>query len=68
MFVPHTEDQRKEMLQAIGVKNFDELLGGLPPSLLRPALDLPDTGWGHDHTSMSTALWAGMVASSAGHG
>jgi len=41
MFIPHTETQRKEMLQAIGVKNFDELLAGLPPSLLRPAMNLP---------------------------
>jgi glycine dehydrogenase subunit 1 len=43
MFIPHTEDQKKEMLKTIGVKNFDELLVGLPPSLLRPPMDLPSS-------------------------
>ncbi len=41
MFVPHTEEQKKEMLRTVGVKSFDELLAGLPPSLLRPPMDLP---------------------------
>ncbi|MGQ0645411.1 MAG: aminomethyl-transferring glycine dehydrogenase subunit GcvPA [Elusimicrobiota bacterium] len=41
MFVPHTEEQKKEMLKAIGVGKFDDLLAGLPPSLLRPPMDLP---------------------------
>jgi glycine dehydrogenase subunit 1 len=41
MFVPHTEEQRKEMLRTIGVKSVNELFAGLPPSLLRPAMDLP---------------------------
>src|SRR5687768_8990363 len=41
MFVPHTEEQRKEMLSTIGVKSVGDLYAGLPPSLLRPAMDLP---------------------------
>lgn len=41
MFVPHTEEQKKDMLRTIGVKAFDELLEGLPKELLRPAMDLP---------------------------
>lgn len=41
MFVPHTAPQREAMLKAIGVPSLDALLEGLPPRLLRPALDLP---------------------------
>jgi glycine dehydrogenase subunit 1 len=41
MFVPHTEEQKKEMLETIGVQKFDDLLAGLPPSLRRPAMNLP---------------------------
>jgi glycine dehydrogenase subunit 1 len=41
MFVPHTEEQKKEMLRAAGVRRFDDLLEGLPRDLIRPALDLP---------------------------
>jgi glycine dehydrogenase subunit 1 len=41
MFIPQTEDQKKEMLNVIGAKSFDDLLAGLPPSLLRPAMNLP---------------------------
>ncbi|MBL0349183.1 MAG: aminomethyl-transferring glycine dehydrogenase subunit GcvPA [Elusimicrobia bacterium] len=43
MFVPHTEEQKKEMLRTIGVSKFDDLLAGLPPSLLRPNLGLPSS-------------------------
>ena len=43
MFVPHTEEQKKEMLRSIGVSKFDDLLAGLPPSLLRPNLGLPSS-------------------------
>jgi glycine dehydrogenase subunit 1 len=41
MFVPHTEDQKKDMLRAIGVSNFDALLEGLPKNLIHPPLNLP---------------------------
>jgi glycine dehydrogenase subunit 1 len=41
MFVPHTEEQKKEMLRDIGVRNFDDLLEGLPKELRRPPMDLP---------------------------
>jgi len=41
VFIPHTRDQREEMLKTIGVRTFDDLLAGLPLSLLRPNLDLP---------------------------
>lgn len=40
MFIPHTTEQKKQMLETIGVKNLDELLTGLPPSLLRPPMKL----------------------------
>ncbi|MBI4396177.1 MAG: aminomethyl-transferring glycine dehydrogenase subunit GcvPA [Elusimicrobia bacterium] len=41
MFIPHTEEQKKEMLAAIGAKSFDELVSDLPKKLLRPPMDLP---------------------------
>jgi glycine dehydrogenase subunit 1 len=41
MFVPHTEEQKKEMLRAAGVRRFDDLLEGLPTELIRPSFDLP---------------------------
>jgi len=41
MFVPHTDDQRKAMLDAIGVSSVEDLLEGLPPHLIHPALNLP---------------------------
>jgi len=33
-FIPHTEKDRQEMLRAIGVDNFQQLLRGIPPELL----------------------------------
>lgn len=41
MFVPHTTEQKKDMLAAIGVKRFDDLIAALPPELVRPPLGLP---------------------------
>lgn len=38
MFIPHTDEQKKEMLTAIGVSGFDELIGALPKELVRPKL------------------------------
>jgi len=43
MFIPHTEEQKKEMLAAVGVKHFDELIGALPKDLIRPKLNLPES-------------------------
>jgi glycine dehydrogenase subunit 1 len=40
-FVPHTEQDFQEMLDAIGVKAFDELLGNIPDELKRRELRLP---------------------------
>lgn len=41
MFIPHTDEQKKEMLAAIGVSTFDDLVGALPKNLLRPNVNLP---------------------------
>ena len=41
MFIPHTEQDRQEMLQKIGVSSVKELLSQIPQDLLYPALDLP---------------------------
>ncbi len=41
MFIPHTNKQKQEMLQTIGVKSFDELLTNIPQSVLRPPMNLP---------------------------
>jgi glycine dehydrogenase subunit 1 len=42
MFIPHTEQERSEMLQTIGVKNIDELFSVVPEKFRFPKLDLPD--------------------------
>ncbi|MCS7082156.1 MAG: aminomethyl-transferring glycine dehydrogenase subunit GcvPA [Bacteroidetes bacterium] len=42
VFVPHTEEDRRQMLQAIGVADFEELLEPIPEALrLREPLRLP---------------------------
>ena len=41
MFIPHTEQDRKEMLEKIGVSSVKELLAQIPQELLYPVLDLP---------------------------
>jgi len=41
MFIPHTEAERQEMLQAIGVKHLDALFHGVPEDVRFPSLDLP---------------------------
>ncbi|MHB0869832.1 MAG: aminomethyl-transferring glycine dehydrogenase subunit GcvPA [Chloroflexota bacterium] len=40
-FVPNTEQDRQEMLQAIGVRSVDDLLEVVPAEVRRPALNLP---------------------------
>ena len=41
MFIPHTKEDRQEMLAKIGVSSVQELLAQIPQDLLYPALDLP---------------------------
>ena len=42
-YIPHTEEDKKEMLESIGVKNFDELLNDIPSGVrLERLLNLPD--------------------------
>ncbi|MBK8575300.1 MAG: aminomethyl-transferring glycine dehydrogenase subunit GcvPA [Elusimicrobia bacterium] len=41
MFIPHTDEQKKDMLATIGVARFDDLIGALPKNLVRPKLNLP---------------------------
>ncbi|MDZ4723621.1 MAG: aminomethyl-transferring glycine dehydrogenase subunit GcvPA [candidate division Zixibacteria bacterium] len=41
-FIPNTDDDRRAMLDKIGVKNFNELIGAIPDSLrLNRPLDIP---------------------------
>lgn len=41
MFIPHTTEQKKEMLATIGATRFDDLIAALPEALIRPRLNLP---------------------------
>ena len=41
MFTPHTTQDEKEMLAAVGVSSVKELLSQIPAELLYPALHLP---------------------------
>jgi glycine dehydrogenase subunit 1 len=41
-YIPHTGDERREMLAAIGVKTVEELYACVPEHLRFPDLDLPD--------------------------
>ena len=38
-FVPHTSQDRKEMLATLGLSSSDEVFQGIPPKLQAPALD-----------------------------
>lgn len=40
-YLPHTEDDRRVMLQTIGVESMEDLLSAIPPALRSAALDLP---------------------------
>jgi glycine dehydrogenase subunit 1 len=40
-YIPHTEEERKEMLASIGVKSLDALFADIPPSLAPKSFDLP---------------------------
>lgn len=41
MFTPTTQEDKKEMLQKIGVSSIEELLQQIPSQFLHPAFDLP---------------------------
>lgn len=41
-YIPHTTDERQEMLAAIGVKKIEDLYACVPEKLRFPDLDLPD--------------------------
>jgi glycine dehydrogenase subunit 1 len=40
-FIPHTDEQRRQMLEAIGL-SMDELFGDIPPELMNHTFNLPD--------------------------
>lgn len=40
-YVPHTEDERRDMLAAIGVDGLDRLFDNVPAGVRFPAIDLP---------------------------
>ncbi len=40
-YIPHTEDDKQKMLEAIGVESIDELFADIPSSLKNFKLDLP---------------------------
>ncbi|MBI3159285.1 MAG: aminomethyl-transferring glycine dehydrogenase subunit GcvPA [Chloroflexi bacterium] len=42
MFHPHTENDRQEMLKAIGVGSLEDLFSGIPEKHRFPRLDLPE--------------------------
>jgi glycine dehydrogenase subunit 1 len=41
-YQPMTEKDKTEMLKAIGVSSFEDLLKGIPASLRNPKIDIPD--------------------------
>ena len=41
-YIPSTDNDRKEMIEAIGVKNFEGLLTDIPKNFLFPELKLQD--------------------------
>jgi len=40
-YIPHTGDERQQMLRVVGVPTIDHLFSDIPPGLLNPSLDLP---------------------------
>ena len=41
-FVPHTPQERAEMLAAVGVASLDDLFADIPPALRLQGLEMPD--------------------------
>ena len=42
MFLPHSEKDKEEMLKAIGVSSFEELVKQVPSKFLNPEYNLPE--------------------------
>ena len=40
-FIPHTDPERKAMLEAIGVNTIEDLFSDIPVDIRYPTLDLP---------------------------
>jgi glycine dehydrogenase subunit 1 len=40
-YSPHVDEDRQKMLDAVGVKDIDDLFGDIPESIRNPKLDLP---------------------------
>ncbi len=41
VYIPHTDQEREEMLQAIGANDIEELFSDIPEVLWYPELGLP---------------------------
>ena len=41
MYIPHTDSDRKDMLQTIGVESLEEMFQDVPAAQRFPKLDLP---------------------------
>ena len=55
-FVPHTEEEFREMLDEIGVQSFDELLANIPPELRNYEMRIPDGMCEMEVRSLVTSL------------
>ena len=72
-FNPHTDQDRAEMLEAIGVSSIDELFAPIPEAIRYPSLDLPPALTEMEAASRLSTLasrntWAGDDASFLGAG
>jgi len=44
MYIPHTKEEKEEMLKSIGVSSFEEIVKQIPSEFLYPEYDLPKKG------------------------
>jgi glycine dehydrogenase subunit 1 len=58
MYIPHTDTDKKEMLKAIGVSSFEDLVKQVPNKFLWPKLDLPQESLDE---SQAAALLSGLA-------
>jgi len=56
-FIPHTNEDRRQMLETIGVSNVEELLRAIPPSVRAKPLRLPE-----GITEPEVARWMATLA------
>src|SRR5579862_7638231 len=61
-YLPHTPEQRREMLAAIGVDSIDDLYEAVPASLKLPQLDIPPTASEWEASRILTELAAKNVS------